>query len=648
MYMENDILKLINNNNWLEAIDKTNDIFESILNGKNIFHYACIRGNKEIIKKYIDLNSVNIYNLDDDGNTGGHLLALNNFYDILIELVDDKYEMLKIKNNDDKFIFNIVEDNFLVLDKILDIMNKNKITKYLNYINNQGRTLSLNVIDLMQNNESYENILIKLNECNIDWNIPKNNPPLIYMLYHNMNGIDFLLDKIKPNVNIISSNNYSPLIMSLIKKNKYITLKLLDFDEIDVNYGGKENKFIPIILCIKNGYIDVVNKFITKNINYDIVDDKLNNPIYYLLKYFKNNYSNKYNNLIKHFVEHSNMHNVNITNTTPLSIIKKSNTTNVDKYESKINIPIDKKINEGTPGVFASDYTHSIIYTFVMFKKYDNLSIPMRSYLNENQMWNKYTYSITLSTDNYKTHTDVSNMVDYLTNDVFDFYECVPSVILWRNKYINFVCPNIELYIKRECEKEIRFIIIKLVIFFGDSLHANIVIFDKIKNKVIRYEPYGTWEYMDTYQLDQTIIDIFKKSLKKTFKYIKPNEYLEKTNFQTVSKGDNNEHKNIGDPVGYCLAWCMWFVELKILNPNIEEKDLVERTLKQIVNDGKPNDDNPLLTHIRMYAKNLIDEKNKLLTELGIDSYSINKLVTSNSTLFKLQKYTQDVINQKI
>ena len=51
------ILELINNDDWTGAINKLDNLFSTIFDGKNLFHYACMRGNQKIINKYIDLKS---------------------------------------------------------------------------------------------------------------------------------------------------------------------------------------------------------------------------------------------------------------------------------------------------------------------------------------------------------------------------------------------------------------------------------------------------------------------------------------------------------------------------------------------------------------------------------------------------------------
>jgi glycosidase len=50
-----DILSLINDGDWLTAIKNVQPLFESLEDGKNLFHYACIRGQKQIIDLFVKI-----------------------------------------------------------------------------------------------------------------------------------------------------------------------------------------------------------------------------------------------------------------------------------------------------------------------------------------------------------------------------------------------------------------------------------------------------------------------------------------------------------------------------------------------------------------------------------------------------------------
>ena len=95
------------------------------------------------------------------------------------------------------------------------------------------------------------------------------------------------------------------------------------------------------------------------------------------------------------------------------------------------------------------------------------------------------------------------------------------------------------------------------------------------------------------------------------------------------------------------MAWCYWFLELKLNNPDIDERKLVELALDSIIfdtNNEHNNDKNPLLSYIRGYARHLDNEKNKIMEQIGINKKEIYNLDYDESkyTLLKdyVDKYT--------
>ena len=95
------------------------------------------------------------------------------------------------------------------------------------------------------------------------------------------------------------------------------------------------------------------------------------------------------------------------------------------------------------------------------------------------------------------------------------------------------------------------------------------------------------------------------------YSYIKQkiNEYiLEKDNIKA------------GDPVGFCVAWCIWYVNLRLSNPDIDRKDVLEQGIKII--DTKFNS---FRNFIRSYSK-FLSEYSKKLKETEDVSYTFREM----------------------
>ena len=718
--MNSVILELINKNKWDEAIIKANDMFIPLFNGKTIFHYACMRGEVKIIDKYLKLTDNKIYTSDDDGNTGFHLLAANEFDQILLDKLQKHPLFLKLKNDADEFIYNLVLERYDTFNEVLKLMEKNNFNKYLNYTKN-GRTIILDVIDICSivtvthgtnTNQKYFDILKKFKKMNLNFDIPTLSPPLIYSIGKNYSNVsDYMLKVLKTNVNIKNDKQYTPLILAVNHKMEDLALTILN-ENTDVNYSGFENKYVPLSVCFKNGLINIAKKIMEfDNVDHDKKDTTLNTPIYYLIKFLLHNKrgmsdaDGQQNEKIKMaekmlgtLISKSDLQNLNINNETPFQLLVKSglwkdydnilaNTninvnsinkhgtnslTYVDKHdvpkfvnliektitnknvqnikENNVFLPVlvkDGNEDDNEFGLFNSDGIHNIVYLIVMLQKYKNLTIPIQSNCNEKQIWETYKLLKHSSPDDQIVGLVYSLVELYLST----FYCVLSCVIIWKDNDINYFCKD-DLYLDRAVHSDHRFITFRITIVVDESLlHANIVIYDKQLNKLIRFEPYGDWEFHDSYSLDKLLIEMFKKVLddkkKKSLKYIRPSDFLDKTKFQTTSMGDHFSEKSLGDPAGYCLAWCFWFLELKINNPDEDESILVESALNKIISSDS-NNPNPLLTHIRTYAKQLDKEKNALLETIGINKKDLYKMSYSDNRLILIKGYIEAYANKTI
>ncbi len=661
-------LKLINNDNWEKALKTQINLFDPIdkselSDNKNVFHYACMRGETHLINNLISLKSNMIFLSDKDGNTGAHLLALNSWDNILLDVLNKEPSFLKLKNDNDQFIFNIVISRVLSLKKIINLMIDNKYIKYINYVRFDNRTFIYDIIDYINDDmqSKYIDILKLLNNTKIKFNIPKELPPIMYAIGKKYKNIClYLLDNIKTiDINIITSEQYTPLIGAIIKLQTDIAIKLISM-KCNVNYGGPENKYVPLILCIKKNMFDIVEKILEiSDVDFNKCDNILQTPIFYILKYINENKQSYNTNknikkILTIFVEKSNLAHLNSFNITPFDLLNKygllddlkdiassisESLVSTDNEKDNINIILPDVIEScGDFGLFNSDGVHCMIYLVYMLKKYNNLTLPIQCIVPEKQEWDMYNMKSIITDQKIEL---MENMLIFYSNI---FYTVLPHIIFWATRTIYYKHPYITTYLKRAINSNHRYVILKITLIPNKSvLHANIVIYDKHNNIIIRFEPYGDWEFADSYFLDKKILKIFKKCISddkhKSLKYIRPNEYLDKTKFQSASLGDISEYKNLGDPSGYCLAWCYWFMELKFLNPDINDKHLVEKALNDIIKNSNKHDTNPLLTHIRCYAKNLDNQKNIILTNLNITNNDLYKLSYTNDKILLIKKF---------
>jgi len=111
---------------------------------------------------------------------------------------------------------------------------------------------------------------------------------------------------------------------------------------------------------------------------------------------------------------------------------------------------------------------------------------------------------------------------------------------------------------------------------------------------------------------------------KKKIKCYRPQDYLELARFQSVSNETNIDNKIQGDPLGFCLAWCLWYIEIKIRNPNLNEKELILKASNKIFTEYCDSS-SPYNDFIRDYAAMLDKEKNLLLKKFGISSIDYYK-----------------------
>ena len=167
------------------------------------------------------------------------------------------------------------------------------------------------------------------------------------------------------------------------------------------------------------------------------------------------------------------------------------------------------------------------------------------------------------------------------------------------------------------------------------GLHATLVIYDFKRNIIERFDPYG-----DTSLLDNNIDILLKKQLiyNKGVKYCDTSCYFPVAGFQTISNEENMYNQKMGDFGGFCLAWCLWYIELRMKNLKTNPKQLVKKTLNKLMEMKLKPDE-----YIRNYANTLNKNRIEYLIEIGIpDNIASNQILPNkyinilNNNIIKL------------
>jgi len=110
--------------------------------------------------------------------------------------------------------------------------------------------------------------------------------------------------------------------------------------------------------------------------------------------------------------------------------------------------------------------------------------------------------------------------------------------------------------------------------------HLNVIIYDKIEKSLERFEPMGIIDRFEIYSkhLDNIILDLFRKYLPVST-YFSPLDFCPASSFQCLEiKSD----AMLGDPGGFCSAWSLWYLDLRLSNPTLSRNQIVSFALNQI------------------------------------------------------------------
>ena len=307
----------------------------------------------------------------------------------------------------------------------------------------------------------------------------------------------------------------------------------------------------------------------------------------------------------------------------------------------KNDLPMIKMIVPPTTNItHFSSYTHDYIcYLYYILKKYPEIKIPDRiECVKDHVSCRSRRQLYKTLTEKYRANTPY-NMIfrsvikDYISHSPI----LINHLVLWKSDQMYFVSPNMIEGIRTTIEKypNAKFILMKLTVTNEKNFnHANMIIFDVNNNFIERFDPYGYVPFIDGEKIDKLLQLLFLKHFP-TAKFLSPRESSNSISFQIFSDESNKRNTVNHDPAGFCLAWCIWYVEVRIKNINIEPRILIRKMIDQInksitnnniLKYNQSNNDilkynqsnNCFIDYIRNYSNYLNSEKNAIFNQAGI------------------------------
>ncbi len=663
--MKIDFKKIISikNKQELNEFQLDKPIFQS----NYLFHYLILIGNLDGLK----LLKFPVYIENNDGLNGFHLAAKEYNFEILCYLIDNYPDYIYNKN-----IHRESFANYLPYEEFNSLIKKYPKLDWEELIINGTKIPNIIFRNILVNLKYDElNEFIKLYPAK-----PENKNQFLFSIISNANLNTKNKIKILEQYSNKELNEKSEmgegLILSAIDIDDNELVDYLLSRNIDVDYYTFIRTNNPLRISV---YSDILNnefkytkkileRVIKNNQTFYNDNDKYMDTIAHAILYIRTNRNkqvlplNSVKNInyspdfeILNLCDNKCWNQENIDKITPLNLITNLDYDIYSKIIKDNNIHINPNILEQLKNNPENIYNKSWIKLFESQPKY---IIDNDIKLDENQ-YSHYTifqakfkdvgiFSIYLS-DTYKNllipNTNSYQLGNLTFEDTFPFSDDViarepvfPWIVSFYNEneyYIHPYLNNIINNTRRENTKRFGAVFISLI--YDKILHANILIYDFKNMTVERFEPYG-----NTGLIDSSLDDILEEELtwNTGLRYLRPSDYMPFSGFQTISDENYAGNKKAGDFGGFCLAWCLWYLETKLKNPDVDSKTLVNKLINKL---GKQNI--KFSEHIRNYSNKINEKRIEYLESIGMDPKLISNVQLTIDSNIKLTNYLVNKFN---
>jgi hypothetical protein len=650
--------------------DFKSEELEKEINGSFLIHQAIKQNNDNFFKEYNLLNyEINL--IDKNKSHPLHLL-LDDYYDKnkVIDILENKCAKnipWLNKNKDDKTIIELILENNKIFGQIkkplLDLLKPNLLNQQdeLNY-------LALSNLDS-------DNLNDLMKKVKINFDLPKTKPAIFGIIEnpHIPNFISFLKDLKLKDYDIKDKFGNNILFHYL---NSIITNKNLNFEKNNI----KKNIFGLLDLGVNGDFLNPING---AQIFRGIIlhQEKLGFNQNDLFKYFRivnPNLTNSNGDNLGHFIINyhqqknlspnklfvdilKNLDDFNQINLwgesvwfyllqldlsldilkefkkKPINLLQKNyqGTSVNDLIDNLDNDEIKKfyqnldKIKDKDVKLIQGEFSHStyfrarfddiLLYFHLLENKYKNLIVPRFNNLSLSQSINFDGNTINLPTNLDITFYDIPYFISYQNDDTY-----------FINPYLNLIINQI----KNDGEKDYAIVFLSLS-DESKNLHANILLYDFKNNRIERFEPYG-----NTKIIENNLDNILEEELTWNTGFSYYRNTCPFTGIQSLSDETNSLNEKPGDFGGFCLAWCLWYVEMRLHNPELQPKKLIETSIKKIINDNKSP---AILNYIRNFGNKLAQEKYKIYQKLKIPKETWSNLIFDDETNEKIENFIKSL-----
>jgi hypothetical protein len=251
----------------------------------------------------------------------------------------------------------------------------------------------------------------------------------------------------------------------------------------------------------------------------------------------------------------------------------------------------------------------------------------------------------------------IINPASDMNSDLVDYYNCL-GIVINTSKMIAsleiswvyqrlFFPSGFEEFIKETIDSGGTYIVVPLEIILSNGGHSNILIINFTNMVVERFDPHGSG-YPLQFNYNPTLLDtLLEKKIKfilsnitdANVTYKAPIDYLPHIGFQTLDQMEISVNKNIGDPSGFCMLWCIWYMDYRIKHLSLPSEKLVSSLIKNIRKDNLS-----FRGIIRNYSKVITDIRDTYLSNIGKDINDvINNRLSQHDVNTLYNTFTQSI-----